>query len=396
MELYILDGLLRRVEVVDQYESLIWTDRYREVGDFELVIASTPTNRQRLVNGQLLALNESDRVMKIDEVEDKDDSEGRSLLTIKGPSLEIVMDDRAARPADSTLKLDPKDPDSTEKKWIISDTPGNVARQLFNTVLRDGAYDVNDKLPFLTQHSTAPVFTNPEPSVPIDAIMDIKGSVLDNMLSLTEKFDLGFRLWRNLDNSQLFFDIYAGDNRTSTQSQFPAVVFSQALGNLNDTSYLTTSKGIKNVAYVIAPKGSRKVYYQGYDASISGFDRKVLTVDASDITLAAGTDLQNALEKRGQEELAKYQAVQGMDGTISQYTGYQYMVDYDIGDIVEMRNPDGVTSQVRVTEVIHVSDSSGERTYPTLTANLFIPPGSWYSGIGNHAWDDASGAWYDQ
>jgi hypothetical protein len=41
MEVYILDSLLRRTEVVDQFESCIWTERFSEHGEFEIDIKST-------------------------------------------------------------------------------------------------------------------------------------------------------------------------------------------------------------------------------------------------------------------------------------------------------------------------------------------------------------------
>jgi hypothetical protein len=41
MEVFILDSLLRRSQVVDKFESLIWTERFSEIGDFELDLKST-------------------------------------------------------------------------------------------------------------------------------------------------------------------------------------------------------------------------------------------------------------------------------------------------------------------------------------------------------------------
>ena len=39
MEIYVLNTNFESVAVVDEFESLIWTDRYDEAGDFELYMS---------------------------------------------------------------------------------------------------------------------------------------------------------------------------------------------------------------------------------------------------------------------------------------------------------------------------------------------------------------------
>jgi hypothetical protein len=55
MEVYTLDSLLRRTTVVDVYQSLIWTERWIESGDFQLDIVSTPATRRLFAAGTKLA-----------------------------------------------------------------------------------------------------------------------------------------------------------------------------------------------------------------------------------------------------------------------------------------------------------------------------------------------------
>src|SRR5690606_8710224 len=84
MELYTLDGLLRRTEIIEGYESFLWTDRYAGIGDFQIIVGSTQQNRNLLASGTLLGLSESKTVMKVETIIDKEDDEGRKLLTITG------------------------------------------------------------------------------------------------------------------------------------------------------------------------------------------------------------------------------------------------------------------------------------------------------------------------
>ena len=64
-----------------------------------------------------------------------------------------------------------------------------------------------------------------------------------------------------------------------------------------------------------------------------------------------------------------------------------------------MRNDDGVTNQMQVTEQIFVDDKEGTRSYPTLTINTFIMPGTWSAWDFNKVWldyDPSPETWADQ
>src|SRR5690606_343468 len=109
----------------------------------------------------------------------------------------------------------------------------------------------------------------------------------------------------------------------------------------------------------------------------------------------AGSALDVALEQKGKEELSKYKDVVAFDGEIPQSGSYIYGVDYELGDLVELRNRDGLATNMVVTEQIFISDEQGERSYPTLTTSLVITPGSWYAWDSSEVWDEAEGYWED-
>jgi hypothetical protein len=192
---------------------------------------------------------------------------------------------------------------------------------------------------------------------------------------------------RNYDTSQLYFDIYTGSNRTTAQTVLPPVIFTPELDNLQNTKELTSIDKAKNVAYVFSPAGFQMVYGLDVDPEVEGFERRVLMVNANDIT-DENPDVASALVQRGNEELAKYRTYQAFDGEISQFSQFKYGIHYDLGDVVEMRNVSGVTNNMRVTEQIFVSDREGERAYPTLSLNTFINTGSWLSWLNNKVWSE--------
>jgi hypothetical protein len=205
---------------------------------------------------------------------------------------------------------------------------------------------------------------------------------------LCDQYLLGFRLVRNFDTSQLYFGIYTGSDRTTHQSVLPAVLFSSELDNLQNTSELTSSAAYKNVAYVLSPVGTEIVYAPEADSSVAGFSRQVLIVQADDITDPDPPTASAQMIRRGIDELAKYRKTSAFDGEISQNSQYKYGTDYNLGDLVTLRNASGVMNDMQVTEQIFVSDNQGDRSYPTLTVNQFVTPGSWLALPADKVWND--------
>lgn len=380
MELYVLDSLLRRIDILDRFVSLIWTERYNSAGEFELVIESTPDTRNSLTPGKWMALSESVRCMMIKTVEDKDDEEGRQLLTIKGPSIELpVLDDRVA--------FNVKDDLVTNPKWTITDVPAEIVRYIFDQICVVGVLDSSDIVPFITSVSILPDDTIPEP----DDIIKVEiepDSVYNVTQQICQLYDLGFRLIKNYDLSQLAFDVYTGSDRTSQQTVLPAVIFSQDLSNLRSTTRFESDEGIKNIAYVYSNLGFEEVAALNVDPNVAGFERHVLVVKMDDFEVGTSAPVVSAaMIQRGKEELSKCRGFVGFDGEVSTNSQYTYGVDYQLGDLVEISGDDGYSAIVRVSEQIFASDGEGERSYPTLTSNRVVEPGTWGT-MGAIVWED--------
>lgn len=377
MEVYVLDSLLRRIQVFDRFESLIWTERFSDVGDFELDLMSTFENRNAFIIDTRIAINESYRVMTVDTVEDATDSEGKDILKIKGHSLEAILDDRVA--TDSTADLTP---------WYLVGTPGDIARTMFNDICVLGTVNARDVIPFMMPGDIIfPTDTIPESTTEIEWSQS-PDSLKNAIKAICDLYDLGFRLVRYFDTSQLYFNIYSGSDRTSRQTTFSPVIFAANLDNLQNTTEYSTVEGAKNVAYVFSEAGFQIVYGENVDPDVDGFERHILGVNASDITLD-NPDPVGALIQRGTEELNKSRGLRLFDGEINQYNEYTYGVDYNLGDLVELRNKDGIITYQRVTEQIFVSDGEGERSYPTLSIDVFAGTDNWLS------WNNKNTAWID-
>jgi len=368
MEVYILDSLFRRIQVVDDFQSLIWTERFSAYGDFKLTVLSTLENRNRFVAGTRLAMSDSYRVMTVETFEDTTDDDGKPLINLSGRSIEAILDDRVARPVLSDT--------TTAPKWTLTGKPIDIANLVFHEICVEAILDPGDLIPNVIEGSIFPPDTIAPPADFITVDID-PASVYTVIQNLANLYDFGFRLIRTGDSPQLYFDIYTGNNLTSTQTIYPAVIFSPNLDNLQNTREVTTIASYKNVAYVISPVGHAVVYPIDVPSNISGLDRHVLLVNADDINDPDPAVAMAQMIQRGQEQLSQNRRLSGFDGEISQDSVYKYGRDYNLGDLIELQNVDGVINEMRVTEQIFTSDEQGESSYPTLTLSTFVTPGSW-------------------
>jgi hypothetical protein len=394
MEVYILDSLLRREIVVDEFVSLVWAERFREIGDFELVLHSTPTNRTIFTTGKRLVHNESVRVMTVETVEDTIDSENRRLLKVKGRSLEAILEDRAAMKTTNFITGD--------EKWHLTGLPKAIAEQMFTDICVTGTLSANDVIPFLGGSALFPADTIAAPTESIDWYQD-PASLFNAIKEICDIYDMGLRLVRNPNTGQLQFNIYTGSDRTRQQTSLAPVIFSPELENLQNTTELSTISKTKNCAYVLTEvEGSfyyQLVYDDYVDPNVEGFERHVLmlrvTLEDDEITTIPDS-INDALQRRGKDELTKHRSFTAFDGEISRQSQYMYGVHYHLGDLVGMQNSDGLVNNMRVTEQIFSSDAEGDRAYPTLAINTFIEPGSWESW-GFEVWEDLGmETWADQ
>lgn len=370
MDLYILDDQFRRETVVDQFESLIWTERFNTAGDFELQLISSVENRRILKTGKWLGIRESFRVMKLETIEDDVNDDGKLILKVSGPSIELpILENRVA--------FNVKDDLTTNPKWVITDQPADIARKLFTDICVTGVLDVDDILPYFTTFSVLPADTIIEPTDTVTAEFEPQ-TLYNAITSVCQPYDLGFRIVRNNDLSQLAFQVYTGNDRTSQQSTRPLILFSTELNSLSNTRKLTTIAGLKNIAYVYSNLGFEEVVATDVDPSISGFDRQILVVKTDDFDAGTSAATVTAImQQKGREELAKARSFVGFDGEVTEVNEYTYGVDYQLGDLVEIQDDVGTVAIVRVTEQIFVSDAEGTRSYPTLSIRENVTPGSW-------------------
>lgn len=378
MELYVLDSLLRPIDVIDVFVSLIWTERYEEMGDFELVTLSTSANQRRFTKGVQLMINKSKRVMQVESVEETFDLDSGNVMKVKGREITLILDNRPAIKVTAGV---------VSPTWFITgNTPGDTMRYMFDRICVDGSVDSEDIIPLI--HTTGglyPADTIPEPTDLID--WEQKPDTLYKALTdISGIYDLGFRMYKDPSTSALYFDVYMGSDRTSQQTILPPVIFSPDMENLNDTTELLDVSKSYNVIQVLYVHQVGDPAVDVVDwvtvsdpelaTTTSSFQRRVKILTINSIPEEV-TDIPGFMIQAGVDELAKNRPIMAFDGEISQYSAYVYERDYYLGDLVETRGKNGSAGYMKVMEQIFVEDGSGERSYPTLATRTFIQAGTW-------------------
>src|SRR5690242_5410397 len=283
-EWYTLNSSFQRDTVIEGFESFIWTERYSSFGEFQIVTKSTVKSRALLQPGVMIAMKGSYYTMIIDTVVDETANDGTRNLTVTGKSFEALLNDRVAMPAIADT--------TTTPAWVLSDTPQNVIKTMFTDICVTGVINAGDIIP---QYHSGTLLPDGNIGDPTDIItVSAPPDTLYNTIKkIADTYFLGFRMPRDGDTGNVYFEVYVGSDRTSTQSTLPPVVFDPAMDNLEKPTLLSSTAAVKTVAYVFAQNGSAMVYAVGADATADGTDRRVLLVNSSN-TEAAGPKIGRA------------------------------------------------------------------------------------------------------
>ena len=194
MEVLVLNTEFESVAIVDTFESLIWTDRYYEAGDFEIYTAATKEMLQILQPDYYLWCKESEHMMIIEGIEIKSDFENGNKLIVTGRSLESILDRRiiwGQTNIDDTLQNGIK---TLLDFNIISPTDSN--RAITNFIFEDSS-DINIQSMFLqTQYNGENLY--------------------ESIVNICKSNGVGFKITLD-ENNRFIFKLYYGVDRTYNQ-----------------------------------------------------------------------------------------------------------------------------------------------------------------------------------
>ena len=349
MDLLVLNTDLDAISVVDTYESFIWTDRYRQPGDFELYMSMMLSVLQYIRQDYYIWNRDSEHVMIIEKIRINSDVEDGNHIAVTGRSLESILDRRIV--------------------WgqqVIRGNLQNGVKTLLNSCIISPSDDNRKISNFIFKESTDPAVT----SLTIDA--QYTGN---NLLTIIEQIcaehDIGFKITLN-DNKQFVFELYAGVNRSYDQTSNPYVVFSPKFENIINSNYIESKSALKTVT-LIGGEGEGSTRKYTTVGGGSGLNRREIFTDARDISSDAGdgvtlTDAEYTaqLQQRGREKLSENTDVTSFEGQVETTIMFKYGEDFFNGDIVQITNEYGHETKARILEIVMSENEEGTSVYPTF------------------------------
>ena len=424
-EVYVLNRNLERIGVVDNYTSLIWANRYSDIGDCELYVYATVELLKILKKNHYLVREDDDMVCRIETIEIDTDVENGNYLIVTGYDCKKILNQRVI--------------------WGQTNADGNVEdyirdivyKSLVNPALPERAIrNADGRQNFLLGAKAG--FTE------VTTEQTSYKQVGEKVQEFCKLYQWGYKVI--VDNDNFYFSLYKGADRSNS------VIFSNDFENLISTKYREDSSSLGNVALVagegIGSNRSRNV--SGYAESL---DRYEIYVDARDIsrTITWGdlikmypttdngghghisefqqsfyyvmnfidiqivddnqlAELQSAypsgqvfkkdgikyyraynviiadltsnspaendsvtlrdviysvyLLSCGYDKLSEYGTVVSFEGSIEPDVTFVYKQDYFLGDLVTVENEYGISRKARIVEVVETNDENGYNIEP--------------------------------
>lgn len=422
LDIYVLDGNLEPIALIDNYTSLIWASRYVEEGDCELYIEATTENLSFLRKGNYLKRSDNDdMVCRIERIELDTNAEEGNFLIVTGYDVKKIMNQRVIW---NTISWD----GNTEEyiRQIIQEnivSPNQSSRYIKNASGRTNFF-LGDEAGFSEVTTEQASYKN----------------VAEKVKEICTKYGWGYKIIVDIGN--FYFVLYKGTDRSDS------VIFSPDFENIISTKYIEDKSDYYNVALVggagegserarnvsgyaeglnryemfvdakdisriisydeltslyphgsIYPQGAttfgrwrmdyinipkvddeqfREVkvrypngqvvtidgntYWQCYDADIATLTRE--TTDDDFVATLLDIVYNTYLINRGYEKLAEHPQVISFEGAVDPKTTFTYKQDYYLGDIVKVRNEFGIEANVRIVEVVESWDTNGYTIEP--------------------------------
>lgn len=387
VDIYILDENFKLVAVEDNYQSLVWNERYNDVGDMELCMPINSEAVPYITEDCYIYIPLSDNMMIVEGHTPGTDADAGNTIIFNGRSLESLLNRRIVW-TQTVVTGNVQDAIKTilNNEFI---NPSNVKRKVDNFIFEE------------SKDSAVKDLTMAENQFTGDYVLDI-------ITTICKLFKIGFKLrvmktievtslpvigdsvtiylhnghtytWDKVtkqynkdtlsrvpsEGEKVFvFKLYSGIDRTNSESTIPQVEFSLNNDNLFSSKLRVDKSNYRNVT-LVAGEGEgtarRTVTYPDGEDVPSGINRREYFTDARDISSNSGqisaTDYNKLLTERGKQKLNEYvitKEVEAEVDTISEESMYKYERDYYLGD--KVKNVDAYT-QTSISRVIEMTIS---------------------------------------
>lgn len=349
MDIYILDSSAQILDMIDAFESNIWTVQYFDTNDFELVVPATDKNIDLLQKDRLLC-RDKDRdggtwqnVMIIENIKIVADWEDGNQMTVSGRGLKSIVGRRVIwKQTNLTGKVE------TGIRQIITEniiSPDDEKRKIDNFILDEpaGITDTFD--------------------------IQAMGEDLDEWVTSTcQTYGIGWDVY--IKDGKFVFKLYEGLDRSYNQKDRLPVVFSDEFDNLLASTYTYERAEFKNAA-LIGGEGEGVNQRTTTIGDSSGLERYEAYIDGSSVssngTIITEEQYYKMLQDYAKDELNTTSFTESFEGNVIPDGNYILNQDYFLGDTVQVINEYGISATPRIVEIIESEDQNGTSIVPTFS-----------------------------
>ena len=350
MDIYVLDLESKEIiDMIDSFESNIWTVQYFSVNDFELIVPATDKNIDLLQKDRLLC-RDKDRdgdtfrnVMIIENIKIVADWENGDKITVSGRGLKSIVGRRIAwKQTNLSGKVE------TGIRQVVSEniiSPDDSARKIGGFQLADPA-GISDTFD-----------------------IQLMGENIDEWIESTcSTYGIGWDVF--IRGKNLIFELYRGVDRSYGQDKNTPVVFSDEFDNLLSSTYTYEKAEFKNAA-LVGGEGEGVSKRSTTIGDSSGLSRYETYIDGSGVSsngeIITEDQYYKMLQDYGKDQLNTVSFTESFEGTVVSDGNYVLNKDYFLGDIVQVINEYGISATPRIIEIIESEDENGTSVVPTFS-----------------------------
>lgn len=366
--------------VVDNYESLVWTDKAKECGDFELYMYYDPDLWKLIKLGTFLRIQDSEHTMMVNKRDLKDTFEDAPRMIFTGKSMEYIISRRVVY-----------------KQIDVTGTPGDIINKLLDENCIDG--------PNLQQFA-------PDPKNPSKKYRGITGLYRDgsnwrqelggNQISQqylgqniyeaiselvkTYSSPMCYIFVHHTDDNKWRWRLGTGVDRSWNQGSNDWVTFSSDFNNLKSSEFVQDNDKYANAFYVTGadpgdgkPRMTMPIERAMGDSPqsgfISGMKRVEKWIDGSNVKLKDDNNHDipmqtylNELRAYGYSSMREYVTETNFTGDVDPNIQWVYIRDYQIGDIVNVIDNIGNGAICAIDGMTITADKNGIVIMPDFKA----------------------------
>jgi len=397
-EFVLRDNCMKEIKVIENFDSMIWTERCYAAGDFELYMKYSleaiteympgyyiTFNKDKGYNSHLL--NYYTTVMQIQDVEIEWDADEGTHLRIKGESVQSMLKQRVLTDFGESSVMSATSNNLFKTQYPASSFVGIAQKYVFGDLVTDSKRKFRTYYPTLFyEYDNADKIT--KGYLDVDWYGKTLYEIMESVSALGICWDTR---WYEAEE-KTYWDDPSGKTKSYfyTYMYLPAdkstsVVYSAEDGNLASSSFAYKSSDSVTTAYVYGYSSSSDdasttvttsldlvgAIRECVGGSATGFLRREVALDVrSNITPdydSNNNPIINAtyhtrLQNYGNDYITENKIAIDLDGDVNDTT-----IKGGLGNIVSIADPYGDVQKRQITEVIWTVDEDGVHCYPTFS-----------------------------